>query len=242
MTFEFLNKEIFYEIDEGDCDYEIEEVVMADFERRQMKQAMKESRRIFEEGGQKHPKGVSSSQPSNDRIKRRPTRSFSVREGASMSPKGIDPYMFPSKQKSIKSSFSTEGVKKMEAGPSIKGPKDTKLEIHIWKSKCKSLSNQRLRRVIWNPCKEYTRTGHPDTPSEGIRTTFHPHIRIVKSLPAIAPGCRHASGILLPPTFHSDVHIRNSSDAGWERERFNFPRHTYSDPLIAFLHSAAMFS
>ena len=42
-----LNKEIFYEIDEGDCDYEIEEVVMADFERRQMKQAMKESRRIF---------------------------------------------------------------------------------------------------------------------------------------------------------------------------------------------------
>ena len=108
-----LNKEIFYEIDEGDCDYEIEEVVMADFERRQMKQAMKESRRIFEEGGQKHPKGVSSSQPSNDRIKRRPTRSFSVREGASMSPKGIDPYMFPSKQKSIKSSFSTEGVKKM---------------------------------------------------------------------------------------------------------------------------------
>ena len=49
-----LNKEIFYEIDEGDCDYEIEEVVMADFERRQMKQAMKESRRIFKEGGQDH--------------------------------------------------------------------------------------------------------------------------------------------------------------------------------------------
>ena len=42
-----LNKEIFYEIDEGDSDDEIEEVAMDDFERRQMKQAMKESRRIF---------------------------------------------------------------------------------------------------------------------------------------------------------------------------------------------------
>ena len=42
-----LNKEKFYEIDQGDFDDEIEEVAMADFERRQMKQAMKESRRIF---------------------------------------------------------------------------------------------------------------------------------------------------------------------------------------------------
>ena len=47
-----LNKENFYEIDEGDFDDEIEEVAMVDFERRKMKQAMKESRRIFEEGGQ----------------------------------------------------------------------------------------------------------------------------------------------------------------------------------------------
>ena len=42
-----LNKENFYEIDEGDFDDEIKEVVMTDFERRQMKQAMKEIRRIF---------------------------------------------------------------------------------------------------------------------------------------------------------------------------------------------------
>ena len=42
-----LNKENFYEIDESDSNDEIEEVAMADFERRQMKQAMKESRRIF---------------------------------------------------------------------------------------------------------------------------------------------------------------------------------------------------
>ena len=39
-----LNRENFYEIDEGDSDDEIEEVAMADFERRQMKQAMKEIR------------------------------------------------------------------------------------------------------------------------------------------------------------------------------------------------------
>ena len=66
-----LNKENFYEI---------EEVAMADFERRQMKQAMKESCRIFEEDRQEHQKDGSSSQPSNARIKCGLTRSFSVRE------------------------------------------------------------------------------------------------------------------------------------------------------------------
>ena len=44
-----------------------------------MKQAMKESRQISEEGRQEHRKGASSSQPSNARIERGPTRSFSVR-------------------------------------------------------------------------------------------------------------------------------------------------------------------
>ena len=86
---------------------------MTNFERRQMKQAMKESRRIFEEGRQEHQKGASSSQPSNVRIKCRLTCSFSVRERASIPQKRIDPYMFPSKHKSIKSLFSTECVKKV---------------------------------------------------------------------------------------------------------------------------------
>ena len=108
-----LNEENFYEIDDGDSNNEIEEVDMTDFERSQMKQSMKESRRIFEECRQEHQKGVSSSQPSNARIKRGPTRSFDVREGASIPPKGIDPYMFPSKQKSIKNLFSIEGMKKV---------------------------------------------------------------------------------------------------------------------------------
>ena len=53
-----LNKENFYEIDEGDSDDEIEEVAMTDYERRQMKQAMKESHRIFEEDRQEHQKVV----------------------------------------------------------------------------------------------------------------------------------------------------------------------------------------
>ena len=39
-----LNKENLYEIDEGESDDEIEEVAMANFEIRQMKQAMKKSR------------------------------------------------------------------------------------------------------------------------------------------------------------------------------------------------------
>ena len=78
-----------------------------------MKQAMKESRRIFEESGQEHQKGGSSSQPSNARIKCGLTCSLNVREGASIPQKGIDPYMFPSKHKSIKNLFSIEGVKKV---------------------------------------------------------------------------------------------------------------------------------
>ena len=61
-----------------------------------MKQVIKESCRIFEESKQEHQKGASSSQSSNVRIKHRPKHSFSIREGASIPPKGIDPYMFPS--------------------------------------------------------------------------------------------------------------------------------------------------
>nr|CAN83187.1 hypothetical protein VITISV_007961 [Vitis vinifera] len=89
---------------------------MTDFERRQMKLAMKESCRIFEEGRQEHQKGASSSQPSNARIKRGPTCSFSVREGASIPPKRIDPYMFPSKTY-YQSMIDTIA----EAGSGIKG-------------------------------------------------------------------------------------------------------------------------
>ena len=57
--------------------------------------------------------GGTSSQPCGVNIKRGPIQSFNIREGANIPLKGIDPYMFPSKQKSIKSLFSTEGAKKV---------------------------------------------------------------------------------------------------------------------------------
>ena len=87
---------------------------MTDFERRQMKHAMRESHRFFEEGRHEHERGGTSSQPCGAGIKRGPIQSFSIREGANIPSKGIDPYMFPSKQKSIKSMFSVEGAKKVD--------------------------------------------------------------------------------------------------------------------------------
>ena len=86
-----LNRENFYEIDEGDSDGEIKEVAMANFERRQMKQAMKENCWIFEEGRQEHQKGGSSSQPSNARIKHGLTHSFNVRGGVAYLQKELIP-------------------------------------------------------------------------------------------------------------------------------------------------------
>ena len=107
-----LNEDNFYEIDGVDYD-EIDEVEMSGFERRQMKHAMKESRHFFEEGRYEHERGSTFSQPCGDGIKRGPIRSFSIREGTNITPKGFDPYMFPSKQKPIKSLFSAEGAKKV---------------------------------------------------------------------------------------------------------------------------------
>ena len=86
---------------------------MTDFERRQMKHAMRESHSFFKEGRHEHERGGTSSQPCGAGIKCGPIRSFSIREGPNIHPKGIDPYMFPSKQKSIKSLFSVEGAKKV---------------------------------------------------------------------------------------------------------------------------------
>ena len=73
-----LSEDNFYEIDEVDYD-EIEEVGMTNFERRQMKYAMRESRRFFEESRQEHGRGGISSQPYGARIKLGSIRSFSIR-------------------------------------------------------------------------------------------------------------------------------------------------------------------
>ncbi|CAK9157614.1 unnamed protein product [Ilex paraguariensis] len=95
--------------DDDDGENQIEE---GDFERRQSKHAMKGSRQMawMDEKGRRH----FVSQPSGSRIKRGPPRSYSVKEGASMPVHGsIDPYMFPSKQKSVKGMFSGENLKKL---------------------------------------------------------------------------------------------------------------------------------
>ena len=65
-----LNEEHFHEIDEADSD-EVKEVEMTDFERRQMKHAIKESR-FIEEGRHGHERGGTSSQPYSAGIKRGP--------------------------------------------------------------------------------------------------------------------------------------------------------------------------
>ena len=56
--------------------------------------------------------GGSSSQPSGSGINRGLRRSMTMREAENPAG-GIDPYMFPTKQKSIKSMFSTENIKKV---------------------------------------------------------------------------------------------------------------------------------
>ncbi|CAK9169256.1 unnamed protein product, partial [Ilex paraguariensis] len=90
-----------------------------DFERRQLKHAMKESRQMawMEEEGRRHSVSNASgrsSQPSSSGIKREPPRSYSTKEAASMPVSGLDPYMFPSKQKSVKGMFSGANLKKVE--------------------------------------------------------------------------------------------------------------------------------
>ena len=72
-------------------------------------QDMKESREMTWRSAKSHTRDVggNSSQPSGSGIKRGLRRSFITRE-AEISARGIDPYMFSTKQKSIKSMFSTE--------------------------------------------------------------------------------------------------------------------------------------
>ena len=78
-----------------------EEVEMTDFEKRKMKHAMRESHHFSEESRHMHERGGTLT-TLWCRIKRGPIQSFNIREGANIPPKGIDPYMFPSKQKLIK--------------------------------------------------------------------------------------------------------------------------------------------
>ena len=108
-----LSEEDFYDVTEEDSDNEIEEVgSLEGVERRQLKQAMKESREMaWRSAGVDI--GGSSSQPLGSGINRELHRSMTTRE-AEISARGIDPYMYPIKQKSIKSMFSTEKLKRLK--------------------------------------------------------------------------------------------------------------------------------
>ena len=103
-------------------------------------------------------------------------------------------------------------------------------------------SNMRLRRVLWNPCKEYTRTRRPDTPLEGIRTTYPGRnctrlppfytrlspftpgcaLPFCTRLPPFAPGCALSFCTRLPPftpgcrALSTRMFTFWNSDAGWE--------------------------
>ena len=75
-------------------------------------------------------------------------------------------------------------------------------------------------------------TFHPDGShsDSGSAPPLHPAAVITPDA-AITSGCHHFTprcDILLPPTFHPDVHIRNS-DAGWERKAFQIPRMDVSE-------------
>ncbi|CAK9159790.1 unnamed protein product [Ilex paraguariensis] len=70
----------------------------------------------MEEEGRRHSVSNASgrsSQTSSSGIKREPPRSYSTKDGASMLVSGLDPYMFPSKQKSVKGMFSGANLKKV---------------------------------------------------------------------------------------------------------------------------------
>ena len=62
-------------------------------------------------------------------------------------------------------------------------------------------ANLKLRRVNWNPCKEYTRTVRPDTPSEGIQTTYpgRNYTRLPPICTRLPPICTRMCATILHP-------------------------------------------
>ncbi|XP_027171531.1 uncharacterized protein LOC113771111 [Coffea eugenioides] len=110
--------EVFFEIDE--------ESQMA-LEKKQMKQAIRESQYLqFLDEQRRHSvsgsrpsmfmsgnMGVGTSIPTTSENKRGLSCNFSVRQADEMTSRGIDSHMFPSKQKSFKSMFATENIKRV---------------------------------------------------------------------------------------------------------------------------------
>ena len=115
-------------------------------------------------------------------------------------------------------------------------------------------ANLKLRRVIWNPCKEYTRTVRLNTPSKGIQTTYPG--RICTRLP---PICTPTATNLYPVAAILHPDVRRQFVSGCRHLHPDARRHfapgcralstrmftsgiLTSDGRSAILHSAAVFS
>ncbi|KAK4439280.1 hypothetical protein Salat_0262900, partial [Sesamum alatum] len=103
--------------DEDDDD--TDEHGMSALERKQLKQAMAESRYtefVEDETRRSFGRGAgygSSSKGSTSGAKRGISQSFGVKSGIEMPPTGFDPHMFPSRKKTVKGMLSKEGMKKV---------------------------------------------------------------------------------------------------------------------------------
>ncbi|KAK4431177.1 hypothetical protein Salat_0879800 [Sesamum alatum] len=88
---------------------------MSALERKQLKQAMAESRYMgFVEDEIRRSFGYgSSSKGSTSGAKRGISQSFGVKSGIEMPPTGFDPHMFPTRKKTVKGMLSKEGMKKV---------------------------------------------------------------------------------------------------------------------------------
>ena len=123
-------------------------------------------------------------------------------------------------------------------------------------------ANLRLRRVIWNPWQSNGKLRNMKSRSFEVlchkkiqnartiprqcvrihhRRASGQHIRvwICTWLPPFTPGCTPPFRTRLPPTFHPDVHVRNSG-SGWERRRFNLSEQACPDLLIALIRRASV--
>ncbi|KAL0370475.1 UNVERIFIED_CONTAM: hypothetical protein Sangu_0365600 [Sesamum angustifolium] len=122
-------------VDSSDKDNDgIDEYGMSSLERKQMKQAMAESRYTgyVEDELRRNPSRGhygGSSKGSTSAAKRGISQSYGVKSGVEMPSTGFDPHMFPSSKKTIKGMLSKEGMKKVDSGPYIQSMIDTIVEV-----------------------------------------------------------------------------------------------------------------
>ncbi|XP_027171779.1 uncharacterized protein LOC113771396 [Coffea eugenioides] len=113
--------------EEDEAFFEIDEESRMALEKKQMKQAIRESQYLqFLDEQRRHSvsgsrpsmfmsgnMGVGTSNPTTSENKRGLSRNFSVRQADEMTSRGIESHMFPSKQKSVKLMFAKENIKRV---------------------------------------------------------------------------------------------------------------------------------